>query len=406
MTESKHVLVVEDSPVFQQYIKDLLADAGYRTTILSSYADTELFLQDSPDLLCAVLDYNLPDAPRGEVIDHVLDKNYRTIVLTGNSNKHDRELMLNKGILDYLLKDSVVSLSFIVPLLNRLVRNKNKKALVVDDSLSMREYLSDLLERQNLTVISAVDGLDALEKYDQEPEICLVITDHAMPNMDGVALTHELRQIKTRDDLAIVGLSASKSKDLVSQFLKAGANDYLDKPFTKEELYCRLHSVLEIQDANAQLFNLANRDELTQLWNRRYFFHRAAQSPSPLKSVAMIDVDNFKTINDKYGHDGGDMILQALGSLLGSFFSTALPARFGGEEFVVLDTEDVNTFVDELAKLKAVIEDHEVLVGEAKVRFTVSIGMASGVQPVNILLRQADDNLYEAKRRGRNVLVY
>lgn len=100
------------------------------------------------------------------------------------------------------------------------------------------------------------------------------------------------------------------------------------------------------------------------------------------------------------------MILQALGSLLGSFFSTALPARFGGEEFVVLDTEDVNTFVDELAKLKAVIEDHEVLVGEAKVRFTVSIGMASGVQPVNILLRQADDNLYEAKRRGRNVLVY
>lgn len=405
MASSSHILVVEDSPVFQQYIRELLTDAGYNITILGSFVEARHFLEDQPDLLCAVLDFNLPDAPRGQVVDYVLDKGYRAIVLTGNTNAALREHMLNKGILDYLVKDSIVSLSFLVPMLNRLVQNRNKKVLVVDDSRSMREYLSELLTRQNLTVLTAIDGLEALSVFAQHPDIALVITDHAMNNMDGVSLTHALRKQKSRDDLAIVGLSASRTKDLVSQFLKAGANDYLDKPFIKEELYCRIHSVLEIQDANHQLFNFANRDDLTLLWNRRYFFHWAEECSATTKSIAMLDVDYFKRINDKHGHEGGDMILRALGKLLKTGFSSALPARFGGEEFVVMDTENPAKFLDELAALKNAIEDSDVLIEGKKVPFTVSIGVATGSESITQLIRRADDNLYVAKRKGRNLLV-
>ncbi|KXF79813.1 GGDEF domain-containing response regulator [Enterovibrio coralii] len=402
---SNYVLVVEDSPVFQHYISELLVDAGYLPIVMSTFSDAITYLEGNPNLLCSVLDYTLPDAPKGEIIDYVLEKGHRVIVLTGNSDTKRKETTLNKGILDYLLKDSIVSLSFLIPILNRIKHNHGKKALVVDDSQAMQCYLAELLERQNLTVFSALDGIEALDIFNENEDISLVIADHIMPNMDGVTLTHRLRQLKSRDHLAIVGLSAGKDKDVVAQFLKAGASDYLDKSFTKEELYCRIHSVLEIQDANAQLFAMANKDELTQLWNRRYFFNVACDNPTPVKSIAMIDVDHFKKINDQYGHDGGDEVLKFLGEALSKAFSSALPARLGGEEFVVLNTELTPQFLDELTAFKEHIAQTKVEFEGKVIRFTVSIGVATAELPVTKLMKMADDLLYEAKRQGRNAIV-
>lgn len=99
------------------------------------------------------------------------------------------------------------------------------------------------------------------------------------------------------------------------------------------------------------------------------------------------------------------MILRALGKLLKTGFSSALPARFGGEEFVVMDTENPAKFLDELAALKNAIEDSDVLIEGKKVPFTVSIGVATGSESITQLIRRADDNLYVAKRKGRNLLV-
>ncbi|WP_407332427.1 diguanylate cyclase [Enterovibrio sp. 27052020O] len=406
MVMNRKVLVVDDSPTFQNYVSALLEDAGFEPIIFSNKTDTLAFIDTKPSLICAVLDYCLPDAPKGEVIDEVLEAGYRAIVLTGNADKTIRDELLKKGIVDYILKDSSVSLAFLAPLLNRLVNNIDKIALVVDDSPAITQYLAELLERQYLTVHTASNGIEALEVINNCWKIDLVITDNDMPLMNGVELTQHLRMEWDREQVAIIGLSASTNPDLTPQFLKAGANDYLNKPFNQEEFYCRIHSLLDRQDANEQLYFLTNRDELTGLWNRRYFFNFAAENPVNFKSIAMIDIDHFKQVNDEFGHGGGDHALKTIGQILNTAFSTALPARFGGEEFVVLCTSDIDVFNAEVEALRDQLEKTSISYNGKTIHVTVSVGVASGEQSVPQLLKCADDNLYKAKSNGRNNVVY
>ncbi|MGF1768518.1 response regulator [Enterovibrio makurazakiensis] len=406
MKNNLKVLVVDDSPTFQSYVSALLIDAGFEAIVFGTLAETMAYLESEPSLICSVLDYCLPDAPKGEVIDSVLQSGYRAIVLTGNADKNLREELLKKGIVDYILKDSAVSLAFLVPLLNRLVQNTNKTALVVDDSPVITQYLTELLERQYLNVVTASNGLEALEVLENTWEVNLVITDNDMPLMNGLELTQHLRLNKTRDELAIIGLSASNNPDLIPQFLKAGANDYLNKPFNQEELYCRIHAVLDMQDASEQLYFLANRDDLTGLWNRRYFFNFTDQNPAPFKSIAMIDIDHFKMINEQFGHNGGDHALKSIGQMLNTAFSSALPARFGGEEFVVLCTGNSDVFNAELEAFRNELENTTIHYEGQPMRLTTSIGVASGEQSLPQLLKSADDKLYAAKNNGRNNIIY
>ncbi|WP_394210884.1 response regulator [Enterovibrio calviensis] len=398
------MLIVDDSPTFQSYVSALLEDAGFEPIVFSNHAETIDFLETKPSLLCSVLDYCLPDAPRGEVIDTVLRAGHRAIVLTGNSDTNLREELLQKGIVDYILKDSAVSLAFLTPLLTRLVHNMNKTALVVDDSSAITQYLTELLERFYLNVITASDGMAALEAMEHN-HIDIVITDNDMPHMTGLELTQHLRMEKNRDELAIIGLSASTHSEQIPQFLKAGANDFLNKPFNQEELYCRIHTLLDMQDARQKLYFLANRDELTGLWNRRYFFNFAADHPSNSKTLAIIDIDHFKKINDTYGHEGGDNVLKVFGKFLASAFSSALPARLGGEEFVVLSTGNKDVFLAELEAFRVQTENTPINYENQDIRFTISIGAASGSDQLPHLLKQADNKLYAAKKQGRNLLI-
>nr|WP_322786736.1 GGDEF domain-containing protein [Enterovibrio calviensis] len=161
-----------------------------------------------------------------------------------------------------------------------------------------------------------------------------------------------------------------------------------------------------MQDASEQLYFLANRDDLTGLWNRRYFFNFADENPAPFKSIAMIDVDHFKMINEKFGHDGGDYALKSIGQMLNTAFSSALPARFGGEEFVVLCTGNVDVFNAELEAFRGQLENTMMSYQGQTIRLTTSIGVASGEQSLPHLLKTADDKLYAAKDNGRNNIVY
>ncbi|MGR5542072.1 diguanylate cyclase, partial [Vibrio campbellii] len=106
--------------------------------------------------------------------------------------------------------------------------------------------------------------------------------------------------------LAILGLSGSDDRTMTAQFLKAGANDFLYKPFNQEELFCRIHHLLEMKEAHLEMYRLANQDALTGLWNRRYLFNQSCPSSCSARSVAMLDIDFFKKVNDNYGHDAGD----------------------------------------------------------------------------------------------------
>lgn len=398
------VLVVEDSRTFRHYLKDQLQQAGFEAVFATTRRQAQTLLIQPHTFFCAILDYCLPDAPNGEVIDTVLSYGLKSIVLTAEYNEHIKEQVLTTGVLDYLLKDNATSVAYLIPLLQRLKANIGHKALVVEDSPTIRRYICQLLKKQNLTVIEAENGEQALALLTTTDNISLIITDNDMPKKDGISMILELRHQYNRDDIAILGLSASNDHTLTAQFLKAGANDFLYKPFNQEEFYCRIHHMLNIKDNAKQLYKMANQDTLTGLWNRRYFF---ANTPTTntWKNIAMIDIDHFKTVNDTYGHDGGDAVLVTISKIIAAHFSEAIVARFGGEEFCIYYHGDSNIFIQTLELLRTRIETLTIPYQQTHITVTISIGVTYACHSLDYLIKQADAKLYLAKQQGRNCLV-
>ncbi|MEF1219469.1 diguanylate cyclase, partial [Photobacterium damselae] len=207
-------------------------------------------------------------------------------------------------------------------------------------------------------------------------------------------------------EVAAIGLSASDEHALTAKFLKAGANDFLSKPFNQEEFYCRLHSTLNILDAERKLFNMANTDYLTQSWNRRYFFnHPATKKTSGPKCLALIDIDKFKLVNDTYGHHVGDMVLINFAKLLRTYFSDSLVARLGGEEFCIVFGNSQSIFLQRLEALQKELNTVPTVILNNDIEYTVSIGVTHGDQDIHTLISNADKCLYQAKEQGRNRIV-
>lgn len=400
------VLVVEDSRPFRRIIEIELRKAGFTPVLTNNIAEAEKVLDESTDFLCAILDYCLPDGQDGEIIDVCLSVDIKVIVLTALMDDMTRERVLAKTVIDYIPKDSPTCISSIIPILKRLENNSSHKVLVVDDSVTARRYIRSLLERQYLTVIEACNGAQALEVINEKNDITLVITDYSMPERDGVSLIKELRKTHRPGQLAAIGLSASDEAALTAKFLKAGANDFLKKPFNQEEFYCRLHSTLNILDSERRLYHLANQDYLTQTWNRRYFFdHSLVRHHKGPRCLALLDIDYFKTLNDTYGHHIGDMVLIELANTLHTFFPDALVARFGGEEFCVLYGNSSHVFHQRLKALIEEIANSKLNILSNTIQYTISLGVVNADANIHELIRRADTCLYQAKSAGRNQMV-
>ncbi|OOF07124.1 diguanylate cyclase response regulator [Salinivibrio sp. MA440] len=400
------VLVVEDSRPFRRLLEAEIRKAGYIPYIASSIAQAETILNQDTDFLCAILDYCLPDGQDGEIIDVCLSLDIKVIVLTAMMDARTRERVLAKTVIDYIPKDSPSCVSSVAPLLSRLEKNNQHHVLVVDDSLTARRYVRSLLERQYLNVLEAQNGQEALAMIRRDNRISLVITDYTMPEMDGVSVVKALRKLKTDGQLAIIGLSGEEDASLTARFLKAGANDFLTKPFNQEEFYCRLHSTLNALDTERRLFNMANIDYLTQVWNRRYFFeHPHTRSQKGPRNLALIDVDHFKKINDQFGHHIGDIALIELAKMMKRYFPEGIVARFGGEEFCVLYGNDEQGFERRLEAMREELANTTWEPYDKAFSITISIGMVHADASIDTLIQRADRSLYQAKKDGRNQCV-
>lgn len=402
---NRKILVVEDSLTFRNYLEQLLSQAGYQVFCAKDIVEAKVVFSNEPDLLCCVLDYCLPDGQNGEVIELALTYQHKTIILTALFNPELREQMLAKGVVDYLLKDSTASVSYILPLIQRLEKNQHHKCLVVDDSQTVRNHVVQLLEHQYISTAQAENGVDALIQLQNDPTITFVITDHDMPEKDGVSMIRDIRQSWDRKRLAILGLSATDDPTVTAQFLKAGANDFLNKPFHPEEFYCRVHQILDMKEATNELYRMANQDSLTGLWNRRYLFNQAC-SGCQARNIAMLDIDHFKRVNDTYGHDGGDTALVTIAKILRLYFPEDIVARFGGEEFCIQACGAFTDFAARLDKLRQRIANTTITHNDTPINVTISIGVASAQSTLEQQIKLADDRLYQAKENGRNRVVF
>ena len=363
--------------------------------------------------LAAVVDLNLPDAPNGEVVDYTLAQGIPTIILTGSFDEQKRAQMLEKPIVDYVVKESKYSYQYVLKLVRRLDKNRSIKVLVADDSATSRKFVTTMLRSHLYQVVEASDGLQAIEILKQQKDIKLLITDHHMPHMTGTELVNQLRRELDKSELIIIGLSTQGSGTLSARFIKSGANDFLAKPFSPEEFHCRIIHNIEMMEQLELIKHAANHDFLTGLKNRRHFYEAGSellqqcqQSGTPV-SLALLDLDHFKAVNDKYGHEVGDLVLLELSAQLVKVFDRFMIARLGGEEFALLiaglSIDKANILLE---NFRESIEDHIILLQGDSLSFTFSAGLAlAHDHNLNDLLNEADRQLYEAKTAGRNVIM-
>lgn len=288
---------------------------------------------------------------------------------------------------------------------------KRKTILVVDDEVVNLDILSELLDR--FDVIDVTSGEEALEILSKE-KIDLILLDILMPGMDGYEVCRTVKADKSLRHIPIIFIT-SKNDDLsIEHAYEIGASDYITKPFRHRELMARIGNALRIQELQEELRLLASIDPMTRLYNRRYFttmaekiLKLARREQTPL-SLAILDIDRFKQINDTYGHLTGDRVITALSEkLMSRYRESDLLCRFGGEEFVILmpNTElDIATLLAERTRKE--IEKLQVPYNGGVISMTVSIGVSQvdleNEETLDPVLKRADDALYAAKNQGRN----
>lgn len=409
------VLIVEDSPMVLKVLRHLASrQLDFELVYATSRAEALAQLVSRESWLAAIVDLNLPDAPDGELVDDCLERGVPTIVLTGSVNNQKRDQLTKRGIVDYVLKEGRFSYLYAVNLVARLARNRHIKVIVAEDSKTTRRFMVELLQRHLFQVVEAEDGQQALQAILADPTIRILITDNNMPNLDGFELIHQLRHKHEHHDLVAIGLSSAEDKYLSAKFIKNGANDFLYKPFSHEEFFCRIMQAVDAMERLDNMRAMAYTDPLTQIGNRRFFIEKAQTEVSKARkqttplSMALIDIDYFKSINDEYGHDVGDQAIQLLATILAHAFQRFIVARTGGEEFSVLFPGLQGDQARQLVEVVREQVEHDSIDTEhGLVGFTISAGISQApCDTFERLMKHADEALYRAKDAGRNMVVF
>ncbi|MCC7361033.1 MAG: diguanylate cyclase [Anaerolineales bacterium] len=307
--------------------------------------------------------------------------------------------------------------------------------LIVDDDPHARRLLALNLAHAGHAVVEAEDGRHAWALFQQE-RYRLIITDWMMPNLNGLQLIQNIRAAQAAGYTYILMLTALDARPDRLAGLASGADDYLTKPFDPDELLARLTigaRVLQLEDSllasRRQMEILALTDTLTGLFNRRAIHDRALAELNRLArgtasfplSVILLDVDHFKDINDRHGHEAGDRTLRRVAELLdGLLRSYDVGGRWGGEEFLMLLPGATAAEAAAAAeRIRAKLAETLLPLPGADERLSASLGVATldaaaaitGARPTDSqadeawldqLVRAADQALYTSKRAGRN----
>jgi len=292
--------------------------------------------------------------------------------------------------------------------------------LIADDEPISRRMLQASLVRWGYEVEVARNGEEALEALFRDAAPRLAVLDWMMPGLDGLEVCRRVRARPGAPYSYLLLLTSKEGSSDLVEGLEAGADDYIRKPFDAEELKARLRTGERILALQAQLLSAqealriqATRDGLTGLFNRRAFLERLAEELARAKrngsklSLLLLDVDHFKRVNDRLGHQAGDDVLRALGSRLSAVlrkYDTL--ARYGGEELIAaLPGCGPATALVVAERMRSAVASVPIETGAGPVELTVSIGSATcaaGEPDADALIARADAALYRAKNAGRN----
>lgn len=293
------------------------------------------------------------------------------------------------------------------------------RILVADDSVTFLNMITDSLQRLGHEVVQASSGEGAIELF-REATPDLVILDVVMDGMSGFDAAREIRKISTEDWIPIIFLSSTINDKSIAKGIEAGGDDYLTKPYSEVTIEAKIKAMSRIAEMRQKL--LVKRDELQLIsttdiltgLNNRFQFGRllkaqigAANRHHHSVALLFIDLDHFKTINDKYGHGIGDLLLREVAQRIETCTRVDdFVARIGGDEFVmILSHVENNADVGVVAQKIIDIIAKEFTINDLKIKITASVGVTlypDEAKDEAILIQNADIAMYSAKESGRN----
>ncbi len=298
------------------------------------------------------------------------------------------------------------------------VKTEKKRILVVEDDIAIITILAEALTQENHEVKTTQSAHEALELVKTfRPH--LVITDNDMPDMSGIEMLRHFRS--QQNYVTVIFISGRTDSQFVAEALRAGADDYIRKPFRMNELFARIEVAMRVNevhsdllDANLRLQEMIDHDDLTGLYNMRSMYDKIDVEIKRAKrfgrhvACVMLDMDKFKSVNDQHDHLFGSFVLKEVGEIIkNSMRDVDFAARYGGDEFLIVLTETtlegVRIFSERVRKS---IEGQNFELNKDKIRLTCSLGFSVGGTDDNRtardLVREADHALYRAKHGGRN----
>jgi diguanylate cyclase (GGDEF) domain len=302
---------------------------------------------------------------------------------------------------------------------NNEIYDRQPLVLIVDDTIKNLQVLGSVLKAENYKIAVATSGNQAILTANEiKPD--LILLDVMMPGLDGLETCKKLKSIPETSEIPVIFLTAKVETEDIIEGFKAGAVDYIAKPFNSYELKARVKTHVELkiskdllEQKNALLKKLSITDGMTGLFNHRHtmdilsrLIEENTRYKEPL-SISMLDIDNFKKANDEYGHLFGDEVLVKISNSIESCLrKTDIVGRYGGEEFLVLfahtglkgAVESVERIIKSVENLKWEKENFNI---------TISAGVCEkNDEDITTLIKKADDLLYAAKEKGKNRTEY
>ncbi|BCD68645.1 diguanylate cyclase [Nitratiruptor sp. YY09-18] len=412
------LLVIEDDKFYAKQLKIFIQERlGYEVDVVHGYEEYKA-LPSLDEYKYVLLDIFLKDCMDCGLVDELLEKQKPVIIITASEDNEVFERYNRKRIIDYVIKNDMVRLEYLIMKLKILQFMENYGVLVVEDSSSYRRYLYNFFKiyYPYANIMVASDKNEAMEiLVNNDDFIRLVVTDYVLANnTNGLELVKEIRQNYLFDDVAIVALTALDINNIMARFLKSGANDFLNKSFNNFEFVCRIDNIVKSLIQFDEIKNYSNKDYLTGCYNRRYLFDAGLKLFYTLKradksvSIAICDLDHFKKINDTYGHVAGDMVLKDFAKILQeSIRGSDFVVRYGGEEFLLFlgncNKEYAYQIIEERVRKR--VAEQILAYDGSEIRYNFSCGICDSGDRLEDIIQKADEKLYEAKKvRGVTVV--
>jgi len=295
--------------------------------------------------------------------------------------------------------------------------NDSQRVLLIDDDPHIHDLVSFHLEDRVGGVISAMDARSGRSlAVQQRPS--LILLDIQMPDEDGVSLCRSLQGLPETRDIPVVFLTGCEEEAQLAKAFEAGAVDYIKKPICQTELVARVGARLRAKSTLDRVREQARIDGLTGLGNRAALDEMLAEKSREWEkdgfcfSLAILDLDHFKRINDDRGHQAGDLVLAAAAAAFGRVCRPSDRLyRYGGDEFVaMIPGEDARDSLRVVERMVAAANEVRFAPPQEEIRISCSAGVVSPDAALSIVepgqvLELADRALYQAKRKGRNCVA-